>query len=341
MRGLLSTKSRNSKHSRCHYEKKCSLGRPRPDGRPSLLNILSLRLVQWREVPEDATVADVDMLAVESFETEVFDHIFVASVGGSKMTGLHLLFHFRFSDEVETRAIGGRKVNLVGVIEFVARRGHAAGEEVDGFEREERRAGRGHLFDLRGDPLVLRPMRNAAETIEIAAETECSDREGYRDRPRGPGELREAGTYGIQAGGGENCEVRDGEQEVLRKGRAREADLYRERHGEPRAQVELRLYFSCPGASARDVEEAEHREQPQYERWRGIDPGEEHFEIVPERFWPVDFAKRCVVLDHVEPRFARSAGEEVEHRRKRNHDGRYERGGLCRPSAVAIIHPYP
>src|SRR5215472_462123 len=189
MRGLLSTKSRNSKHSRRHYEKKCSLGRPRPDGRPSLLNILSLRLVQWREVPEDATVADVDMLAVESFETEVFDHIFVASVGGSKMAGLHLLFHFRFSDEVETRAIGGRKVNLVGVIEFVARRGHAAGEEVDGFEREERRAGRGHRFDLRGDPLVLRPMRNAAETIEIAAATghagraSCERREPMAYRP--------------------------------------------------------------------------------------------------------------------------------------------------------------
>src|SRR5262249_60864991 len=103
------------------------------------------------------------MLAVESFETEVFDHIFVASVGGSKMTGLHLLFHFRFSDEVETRAIGGRKVNLVGVIEFVARRGHAAGEEVDGFWREERRAGGGALFELRGGSVLFGPTRNQPE----------------------------------------------------------------------------------------------------------------------------------------------------------------------------------
>src|SRR5215813_11735063 len=251
------------------------------------------------------------MLAVESLETVVFDLVFVARVGGGKTASLNLLFHFRFSDEVETRAIGGRKVDLVSVIEFVARRGHAAGEEVDGFERKESRAGRGHLFDLRGDALVLRPIRRAAEIIEIAAETECCDREDYRDRPRWPGGLRGAGTYGIQPGGGENCDVRDGEQEILRKGWAREADLCRERHGEPRTQVELCLYFSCPGASARDVEKAEHREQPQYERWRGIDPGEEHFEIVLERFGPVGFAKRCVVLDHVEPRFARSAGEEV------------------------------
>src|SRR5499426_3451746 len=237
------------------------------------------------------------MLAVESLETVVFDRVFVASVGGGKTARLNLLLHFRFSDEVETRAIGSRKVDLVGVIEFVARRGHAAGEEVDGFEREERRAGWGHLFDLRGDALVLRPIRNVAEIIEIAAETERGDREDYRDRPRWPGGLREAGTYGIQAGGGENCDVRDGEQEVLRKGRAREADLCRERHGEPRAQVELRLYFSCPGALLRDVEKAKHREQPQYERWRGIDPGEEHFEIVLERFGPVGVAKRRVILD--------------------------------------------
>src|SRR5262249_27655186 len=199
------------------------------------------------------------MLAVESFETEVFDHIFVASVGGSKMAGLHLLFHFRFSDEVEPRAIGGRKVDLVGVVEFVARRRHAAGEEVDGFEREEWRAGRCHLFDLRGDALILRPIRSVAAIVEMAAETEGCDREDHRDRPRWPGGLGEAGTYDIQASGGENCEVRDGEQEVLRKSRAREADLCRKRHGEPRAQVELRLYFSCPAASARDVEKAERR----------------------------------------------------------------------------------
>src|SRR5215470_754340 len=251
------------------------------------------------------------MLAVESLEIVVFDRIFVARVGSGKTAGLNLLFHFRFSDEVETRAIGGRKVDLVSVVEFVARRGHATGEEVDGFEREERRVGRGHLVDLRGDAFVLRPIRNAAEIIEIAAETECRDGEDYRDRPHWPGGLREAGTYGIQAGGGENCDVRDGEQEVLRKGRAREADLCCERHGEPRAQVELRLYLSCPRASARDVEKAERREQPQYERWRGIDPREEHFEIVLERFGPVDFAKRSVVLEYVEPRFARSTGEEV------------------------------
>src|SRR5215831_7400962 len=251
------------------------------------------------------------MLAVESLEIVVFDRIFVAGVGGGKTAGLNLLFHFRFSDEMETRAIGGRKIDLVSVIEFVARRGHAAGEEVDGFEREERRARRGHFFDLRGDALVLRPIRSAAEIIEIAAETECCDREDYRDRPGWPGALREAGTYGIQASGGENCDVRDGEQEVLRKGRAREADFCRERHGEPCAQVELRLYLSCPGTSVRDVEKAEHREEPQYERGRGIDPGEEHFEIVLERFGPVGVAKRCVILDHVEPRLARSAGEEV------------------------------
>src|SRR5262249_61445161 len=107
------------------------------------------------------------MLAVESFETEVFDHIFVASVGGSKMTGLNLLFHFRFSDEVETRAIGGRKVDLVRVIEFVARRGNAAGGEGDGVEGEERRAGGGHPFYLRGRGPVLRPIRNVAGTIKI------------------------------------------------------------------------------------------------------------------------------------------------------------------------------
>src|SRR5499433_1788142 len=143
----------------------------RKPGDRTLMIILSLRLAQWRQIPEDATVGDVDMLAVESLETVLFDLVFVASIGGGKTAGLNLLFHFRFSDEVERRAIGGRKVHLVGVIEFVARRGHAAGEEVDGFEREERRAARGHLFDLRGDALVLCPIRSVAEPIEMAAET--------------------------------------------------------------------------------------------------------------------------------------------------------------------------
>src|SRR5262249_47888835 len=152
---------------------------------------------------------------------------------------------------------------------------------------------------------------NVAETIEIAAETECCDREDYRDRPRWSGGLREAGTYRIQASGGENCDGGGGEEEGMGKGRAREAGLCSGRQRRPGGQGEHRLFFSCPGASVRDVEKAEHREQPQYERWRGIDPGEEHFEIVLERFGPVGVAKRCVILDYVEPRFARSAGEEV------------------------------
>src|SRR5262249_27448853 len=188
------------------------------------------------------------MLAVESLETVVFDLVFVASVGGGKTAGLNLLFHFRFSDEVETRAIGCRKVDLVGVIEFVARRGHAAGEEVDGFEREERRAGRGHLFDLRGDALVLRPIRTVAESIEIAAETECCDREDYRDRPRWPGGLREAATHGIPAGGGENCGGRGGEKGGFGKGRGPQGRPRGERHVEPRATVQTPLLLPGPGA---------------------------------------------------------------------------------------------
>ena len=109
------------------------------------------------QVPEDGAVPYVGSPVVESLQTEVVDLIVVATESGGERSRLHLLFDLGFGEDVQPRALRGRQVDLVGIVQFESRRRHAPGQEIDRLVGIHRRVSRRYLVDFGRQDFVPAP----------------------------------------------------------------------------------------------------------------------------------------------------------------------------------------